>query len=237
MICNRPISVYAPPGCLLNPDFPAPVRARMQPTSRAYDAIKRALSQAVPAQGEPGVDRDRANLLVGPQRQRIEAGGAVLDLGEGDRAGLQLEARPIELDALPRIAVRSQPADARFDLAALGCTVGGLDALDANVISGNTLSGIAIDGSGTTGNLVQGNLIGTDAAGKVYFAWSDSKNVYLDVSSNGGVTWTKPRRLNPPGTAAVYPTVAGGMAGRVDVAWYGTNRSGNSNDSKAGISG
>src|SRR5205823_551179 len=87
-----------------------------------------------------------------------------------------------------------------------------------------------LDPSGST--LVWAATVGTDAAGKVYFAWSDSKNVYLDVSSNGGVTWTKPRRLNPPGTAAVYPTVAGGMAGRVDVAWYGTNRSGNSNDSK-----
>ncbi|HUG14481.1 MAG TPA: hydantoinase B/oxoprolinase family protein, partial [Thermomicrobiales bacterium] len=33
--CNRPIEVNAPHGCLLNPYFPAPVRARMQPTSRA----------------------------------------------------------------------------------------------------------------------------------------------------------------------------------------------------------
>jgi N-methylhydantoinase B len=55
--CNRPISVSAPAGCLLNPTFPAPVRARMQPTSRAYDAIKKALAPAIPAQvTAPGFD-------------------------------------------------------------------------------------------------------------------------------------------------------------------------------------
>src|SRR4051794_18258925 len=89
---------------------------------------------------------------------------------------------------------------------------------------------VVLDPSGAT--LVWAATVATDAAGRVYFAWSDSKNSYLDVSSDGGLHWTRPNRLNPAGTAGVYPTVAGGRSGRVDVAWYGTNRSGNSNDAK-----
>jgi hypothetical protein len=74
--------------------------------------------------------------------------------------------------------------------------------------------------------------VATDAAGNVYFAWSDKKNSYLNVSKDGGTSWSKAKRLNPAGTAAVYPTVAGGPSGRVDVAWYGTHRSGDANDAK-----
>jgi hypothetical protein len=89
---------------------------------------------------------------------------------------------------------------------------------------------VALDRSGAT--LVWAATVASDRAGAVYFVWSDSVNSYLDVSRDGGKTWTKPHRLNPRGTSAVYPTVAGGRAGRVDVAWYGTSRSGNSNDPK-----
>ena len=86
------------------------------------------------------------------------------------------------------------------------------------------------DPSGAT--LVWAATVAADAAGTAYFTWSDSSNSYLDVSHDGGKTWSAPEQLNAPGTSAVYPTVAGGTAGRVDVAWYGTNRAGNSNDDK-----
>ena len=89
---------------------------------------------------------------------------------------------------------------------------------------------VALDPSGAT--LVWAATVATDAAGTVYFTWSDKKNSYLNVSKDGGATWSKSKRLNPAGTAAVYPTVAGGKAGRVDVAWYGTHRSGDANDPK-----
>lgn len=63
--CNRPISISAPHGSLLNPTFPAPVRARMSPTSRAYDAIKKALSSAVPEQvTAPGFDTTTSLTLA-----------------------------------------------------------------------------------------------------------------------------------------------------------------------------
>jgi hypothetical protein len=89
---------------------------------------------------------------------------------------------------------------------------------------------VVLDKSGAT--LVWAATVATDAAGKLYFTWSDSKNVYLNTSSDGGKTWTSSHKLNLPGTAAVYPTVAGGSSGRVDVAWYGAPRAGNSNDAK-----
>ena len=53
--CNRPLHLHFPKGSLLNPNPPAPVRARMTSAYRAFDAIHVALSHAmperVPAQG------------------------------------------------------------------------------------------------------------------------------------------------------------------------------------------
>ncbi len=44
----RPVSMKVPFGCILNPRPPAPVRARMLPCYRAYDAVMKALAQVVP---------------------------------------------------------------------------------------------------------------------------------------------------------------------------------------------
>jgi N-methylhydantoinase B len=44
----RPIKVTAPKGSILNPHHPAPVRARMEVCSRAWNAIMKALSHAEP---------------------------------------------------------------------------------------------------------------------------------------------------------------------------------------------
>lgn len=46
--CNRPLTVVAPYGSLLNPRPPAAVRSRMTPASRVFNAVVRALGQAVP---------------------------------------------------------------------------------------------------------------------------------------------------------------------------------------------
>lgn len=45
---TRPGTVTAPYGSLLNPKPPAPVRARMTATNRAFNAVMKALAQAVP---------------------------------------------------------------------------------------------------------------------------------------------------------------------------------------------
>lgn len=45
---KRPVHIVVPAGTLLNPVHPAPVRARMEAAYRAFNAIMKALSQAVP---------------------------------------------------------------------------------------------------------------------------------------------------------------------------------------------
>jgi N-methylhydantoinase B len=47
---KRPISVTAPKGTLVNPDYPAPVRARLLPAYRCFNAVLKALAQVVPDQ-------------------------------------------------------------------------------------------------------------------------------------------------------------------------------------------
>ncbi len=44
----RPIKIKVPYGSLMNPRHPAPVRARMVPAFRAYNAVMKALAQAMP---------------------------------------------------------------------------------------------------------------------------------------------------------------------------------------------
>jgi len=45
---KRPVTVRAPEGCLVNPSYPAPVRARMEAAYRCFNAVLKALSQVVP---------------------------------------------------------------------------------------------------------------------------------------------------------------------------------------------
>lgn len=45
---KRPITITAPEGSLLNPTYPAPVRARMEAAYRAFNAVMKALAQVVP---------------------------------------------------------------------------------------------------------------------------------------------------------------------------------------------
>jgi N-methylhydantoinase B len=59
--CNRPIHLHFPGGSLLNPRFPAPVRARMQPASRIFNAVHDALARALPERvPAPGFDTTTA---------------------------------------------------------------------------------------------------------------------------------------------------------------------------------
>jgi len=44
----RPITITAPLGSILNPCYPAPVRARLLPTYRVFNAVMKALAKAVP---------------------------------------------------------------------------------------------------------------------------------------------------------------------------------------------
>ncbi len=83
--------------------------------------------------------------------------------------------------------------------------------------------------------------IAIDSAGNLYVTWAQSPinasgnidgptTVYLATSSDGGKTWTKP--IDVSGSIAglrtnVFPWVAAGSRGRIDIVWYGTPTLGN----------
>lgn len=45
---KRPVTITAPKGCLVNPNYPAPVRARMEAGYRCFNAVLKALAKVVP---------------------------------------------------------------------------------------------------------------------------------------------------------------------------------------------
>jgi hypothetical protein len=73
--------------------------------------------------------------------------------------------------------------------------------------------------------------VATDTAGNVYLVWWDGHHVYLDVSRDGADHWSAPSRVDQaPSNTSVLATIAGGGRGTIELAWYGTDRSGASND-------
>jgi hypothetical protein len=82
---------------------------------------------------------------------------------------------------------------------------------------------------------------GIDGAGHVYVVAAgdtdkDQPNtdLWLFASSDGGKTWTAPRKINPPNLKSnVLPWVAGGRGGdELVVGWFGSEVSGDPNDAK-----
>ncbi|WP_164135517.1 hydantoinase B/oxoprolinase family protein, partial [Stenotrophomonas maltophilia] len=54
---TRAVTISAPKGSLLNPNPPAPVRARMEAAFRSYDAVLKAIGSAMPERAvAPGYD-------------------------------------------------------------------------------------------------------------------------------------------------------------------------------------
>jgi hypothetical protein len=70
--------------------------------------------------------------------------------------------------------------------------------------------------------------VAVDEQGRVFVAWHDNRNAFVQRSDDGGEKWTPPVAVNAGGTA-VYPTVAAG-GGYVDVSWFGTDTTGDAND-------
>jgi hypothetical protein len=90
-----------------------------------------------------------------------------------------------------------------------------------------------------TGYTVKSFVVGAiDTAGNLYVTWCQYPlkgsgaydgpgEVMVATSTNGGTTWSTPHRLNPPSQPAViFPWIAAGDPGRVDVVWYGAPASG-----------
>ncbi len=71
---KRPVEVTAPRGTLVNPRYPAPVRARMLAAYRCFDAVIRALSQVVPDKVIAGGNDSTHSMALshlGEERYRV----------------------------------------------------------------------------------------------------------------------------------------------------------------------
>jgi hypothetical protein len=65
--------------------------------------------------------------------------------------------------------------------------------------------------------------VAVDRAGNVYASWSNDRAVFVADSTDHGSTWTKPVKVNSgSATTAIYPWLAAGSAGKVDLVYYGT---------------
>ncbi len=70
--------------------------------------------------------------------------------------------------------------------------------------------------------------IAVDHEGTVYAAFSTQlpgslMGVYVTRSRDGGSTWSSAQRVNPSGQTAVFPAIAAGDDGKVDLIWIGTS--------------
>ena len=115
-----------------------------------------------------------------------------------------------------------------------GCATGTEISLGVSTDGGQTFTDHHVAQASNGEEPVWSGTVATDAAGTVYYAWSDNHNSFLNVSNDGGQTWSAPVQLNDSrSAAAVYPTVAAGAPGQVEIAWYGSPTAGDSNDTKA----
>lgn len=84
---------------------------------------------------------------------------------------------------------------------------------------------------GPVGTTVQNlfPVLAVDRAGKVYAAWSSNQDgtfrIYVTASSDQGEHWSTPTIVSPTTQTAVFPAIAAGGNGKVDVIWIGTNSS------------
>jgi hypothetical protein len=63
-------------------------------------------------------------------------------------------------------------------------------------------------------------VVAVDRAGTLYAVWADGFKVQYAFSTNHGATWSKAYQVNPGNGANIFPWVAAGGNGRIDLVWY-----------------
>jgi len=77
----------------------------------------------------------------------------------------------------------------------------------------------AIDSAGNLYFLVAANM---DSLGIV----TTGLNIFLFSSTNGGITWSAPKKVNAGGGTNLFPKAVGRCNGGIDIIWYGTSTAG-----------
>jgi hypothetical protein len=68
-------------------------------------------------------------------------------------------------------------------------------------------------------------VLAEDAGGGLHIVFSDTRNVFLTSSADGGASWTPPVRVNSGvmNKTSVEPWVIAGSKGKLDIFWWGTS--------------
>ncbi len=100
-----------------------------------------------------------------------------------------------------------------------------------SVDRGLTWSTSTVDNSTAHGSLFDVVKVGDD--GTVYCVWSDEVNVFLAHSTDHGVTWSGKVRVNDSTVYKInlFPWLEAGSAGRVDIVWYASTSTANTDAS------
>jgi len=84
---TRPITIFAPKGCLANPIFPAPVIARFCPGNALADTIMKAIAPAVPRQVSAGIGNLRVMAFSGVSKGNPWVHMEIMEGAYGGRYG------------------------------------------------------------------------------------------------------------------------------------------------------
>lgn len=136
---TRPISIYAPEGCLANPIFPAPVIARFCPGNAIADTVMKAISPAVPQQVSAGIGNLRVMAFSGVSEGAPWVHMEIMEGAYGGRHGkdgmdavdtLYANTRnnPIE-DIESHLPLRVLNYELREDVAGAGTSRGGIGSI------------------------------------------------------------------------------------------------------------
>ena len=87
---------------------------------------------------------------------------------------------------------------------------------------GTTWTTVLVDDKTGHGHLFDVVKVGED--GTVYTVWSNERHILYSYSADHGVTWSTPAIVDDPNASLtnVFPWVAAGSAGRIDVVWFGS---------------
>ena len=83
----NPIKIYAPPGCLANPIFPAPTIARFCPGNQLADTVMKALAQAAPEKVSAGIGNLKVISFSGARPEDASKYWVHMEIFEGAYGG------------------------------------------------------------------------------------------------------------------------------------------------------